>query len=169
MGRVKSKATGGTPATVALERAGVSYTVCSYTHDPGVESYGLEAAQALGVDPARVFKTLLVDTDSGLVVGVVSVAQSLDLKAVAAALGSKRATMADPRVAERATGYVVGGISPIGQKKALPTVVDASASAYETILVSGGKRGFDIELAPTDLVALTGATVAQISRETGHR
>ncbi|HLS44872.1 MAG TPA: Cys-tRNA(Pro) deacylase [Ornithinicoccus sp.] len=169
MGRAKSKATGGTPATVALERAGVSYTVRSYTHDPGVESYGLEAAQALGVDPARVFKTLLVDTDSGLGVGVVSVAQSLDLKAVAAALGSKRATMADPRVAERTTGYVVGGISPIGQKKALPTVVDSSASAYETILVSGGKRGFDIELAPTDLVALTGAVLAQISRETRHR
>lgn len=169
MARAKSKAVGGTPATVALERAGVSYTVRSYRHDPGVESYGLEAARALGVDPMRVFKTLLVDTDSGLGVGVVSVAHSLDLKAVAAALGSKRATMADPRVAERTTGYVVGGISPIGQKKALPTVVDSSASAYETILVSGGKRGFDIELAPTDLVALTGATVAPISRETGHR
>jgi Cys-tRNA(Pro)/Cys-tRNA(Cys) deacylase len=169
MGRAKSKATGGTPATVALERAGVAYTVRSYHHDPGAHSYGLEAALALGVDPARVFKTLLVDTDSGLAVGVVAVAQSLDLKAVAAALGSKRAVMADPKVAERTTGYVVGGISPIGQKMALPTVVDSSASAHETILVSGGKRGFDIELAPADLVALTHAVVAEISRETSHR
>lgn len=155
---------GGTPATVALERAGVPFEPRSYSHDPGATSYGMEAAQALDVDPARVLKTLLVQIDGGLGVGVVPVACQLDLKAIAAALGSKRAVLADPRVAERATGYVVGGISPIGQKKPLPTVVEETALAFETVLVSGGRRGFDIELTPADLVRNTGARTAAIAR-----
>lgn len=158
------KASGGTPATVALERAGVSYLARAYDHDPAAESYGLEAATALGVESARVFKTLLVDTGSGLAVGIVPVDRQLDLKAVATALGAKKAVMADPRDAERSTGYVVGGISPLGQKKALPTVLDESATTFETILVSGGKRGFDVELNPADLVSVTRARLARIAR-----
>lgn len=158
------KGQGGTPATVALERAGVGYLARSYDHDPAAESYGLEAASALGVEPARVFKTLLVETGRGLSVGIVPVDRQLDLKAVAAALGVKKVALADPRDAERSTGYVVGGISPLGQKKALPTVLDRSASAFETILVSGGRRGFDLELSPGDLARLTGAVVAAIAR-----
>lgn len=160
----KSRSKGGTQATLALERAGVPFVVRAYEHDPASTSYGLEAAQALGVEPARVLKTLLVDTGGSLGVGIVPVDQVLDLKAVAAALGAKKATMADPQVAERTTGYVVGGISPLGQKKALPTVIDSTATGFETVLVSGGKRGFDIELAPQDLVRLTRATLAPIAR-----
>ena len=160
----KSKSRGGTPAIVALERAGVPFTVRTYDHDPAAESFGLEAAVALGVDPARVFKTLLVEVEAGLGVGIVPVDRQLDLKAVASALSAKRAAMADPAVAERTTGYVVGGISPLGQKKSLPTVLDTTAEQFATILVSGGKRGFDIELAPADLVRLTGATVAAVAR-----
>jgi len=155
---------GGTPATVALTRAGVAFTLRAYDHDPAAESYGLEAAAALGVEPERVLKTLLVSVDGNLVVGVVPVSGQLDLKAVAAAVGGKRAEMAEPRLAERSTGYVVGGISPVGQRKQLPTVLDASALELETVLVSGGKRGLDLELAPQDLVRVTGATVASISR-----
>ena len=124
---VKRKAAGGTPATVALERAGVPFTVHTYEHDPAATSYGLEAAEALGLDPATVLKTLLADVDGRLVVGIVPVTGQLDLKALAAAVGGKRAAMADPAVAERTTGYVVGGISPIGQKKRLTTVLDATA------------------------------------------
>lgn len=153
-----------TPATRALERAGVRYEVRSYVHDPGASSFGLEAAEALGVEPGRVFKTLLVDTDKGLGVGIVPVDRLLDLKAVAAALGAKKATMADPTVAERVTGYVVGGISPLGQKKALPTVLDASAQQHRTILVSGGRRGLDLELDPADLLALVRGSTAPIAR-----
>nr|WP_256829873.1 Cys-tRNA(Pro) deacylase [Ornithinimicrobium sp. HY1793] len=160
----KSRGSGGTPATVMLERAGVAFTPHTYEHDPAAESFGLEAAQALGVDPEQVFKTLLVSVDSGLGVGIVPVDRQLDLKAIASALGAKRAVMADPRVAERTTGYVVGGISPLGQKKALPTVLDATASAFATVFVSGGKRGFDLELSPEDLVRLTRGTLAAISR-----
>lgn len=156
--------TRGTPATTALTRAGVAFTVHAYEHDPRSQSYGLEAAEALGTPPAQVFKTLLVYTDRGLGVGIVPVDRSLDLKAVAAALKSKRATMADPRAAERATGYVLGGISPVGQGTALPTVLDASAEAYERIYVSGGKRGLDIALTPRDLLEVTGGSVAPISR-----
>lgn len=155
---------GGTPATVALDAAGIDYGLHPYAHDPGTASYGLEAAAALGVEPGRVFKTLLVDGDGSLGVGIVPVDRQLDLKAVAAALGLKRAAMADPRVAERVTGYVVGGISPIGGKRALPTVLDDDAAGYETILVSGGKRGLDIELAPEDLLAVTAGTLARIAR-----
>ncbi len=160
----RKRTTGGTPATVALDRAGIRYEVRSYAHDPTAASFGLEAAEALGVEPARVFKTLLVDTDKGLGVGVVPVDTLLDLKAVAAALGAKKATMAEPAVAERVTGYVVGGISPVGQKKALPTVLDASAHEHATILVSGGKRGLDVELAPGDLLALVRGSTAPIAR-----
>ncbi len=154
----------GTQATGALGRAGIAYTPRVYEHRPGSAAYGLEAAQALGVDPARVFKTLLVEVGTGLAVGIVPVDRQLNLKAIATVLGSKRAGMADPHLAQRATGYVVGGISPIGQRKALPTVLDGSAEPFETILVSGGKRGLDLELSPTDLVAVTGAVVAAIAR-----
>lgn len=160
----KKHASSGTPATVALDRAGVAYKVRAYHHDPAAPSFGLEAAEALGVDPARVLKTLLVDTGSGLAVGIVPVDRQLDLKALAHALGVKRVTMADPAAAERSSGYVVGGISPVGQKRALPTVLDESAVEQGTVLVSGGRRGFDLELAPADLVAVTRAITAPIAR-----
>lgn len=159
----KKKVSGGTPATVALDQAKIAYELRAYAHDPAAESYGLEAAETLGVPPARVFKTLVVSTDPGLAVGIVPVDRKLDLKALAAALGLKKVTMADPAAAQRATGYVVGGISPIGQKTALPSVLDASASNHPTILVSGGKRGLDIELSPADLIAVAGATTAPIA------
>lgn len=154
----------GTPATTALDRAGVPYAVRSYEHRAGAPSYGLEAAEALGVEPARVFKTLLVSGGRGLAVGIVPVDRSLDLKAVAAALGEKKVAMADPSVAERTTGYVVGGISPIGQKRLLPTVLDETATGFDTILVSGGRRGLDVELSPADLLAITRGTSAPIAR-----
>jgi Cys-tRNA(Pro)/Cys-tRNA(Cys) deacylase len=154
----------GTPATTALTRAGVEFGVHPYDHDPGAASYGLEAAEALGVPAAQVFKTLLVDSGSALAVGVVPVDRQLDLKAVAAALGWKKAAMAEPAAAERSTGYVVGGISPIGQKRALPTVLDASAQSFDRIYVSGGRRGLDLSLAAHDLVRATKATVADIAR-----
>ncbi|WP_409482958.1 Cys-tRNA(Pro) deacylase [Arsenicicoccus dermatophilus] len=154
----------GTPATVALDRAGIAYQVHAYDHDPGAASYGLEAAELLGVAPARVFKTLVADTGSGLVVGVVPVSRRLDPKALAAAVGAKRAQLADPVVAERSSGYVVGGISPVGQRRALPTVLDASAHEHGTILVSGGRRGLDLELSPADLVSVTRARTAPIAR-----
>ncbi|MCD5346918.1 Cys-tRNA(Pro) deacylase [Agromyces sp. S2-1-8] len=154
----------GTPATLALARAGVAFTPLAYEHDPRAAAYGLEAAEKLGIDPGRVFKTLLADVDGALAVGIVPVAMQLDLKALAAALGGKRAEMADPRVAERKTGYVVGGISPIGQKTPLPTVLDESAIICETICVSGGRRGLDLELSPDDLLAVTGGRYAPIAR-----
>lgn len=149
---------------MALTRAGVAFVQRAYEHDPAAASYGLEAAAALGVEPARVFKTLLAEVDGRLVVGIVPVDRQLDLKALAAAVGGKRAAMADPTVAERATGYVVGGISPVGQKRAHPTVLDASAEGHETILVSGGKRGLDLELAPADLLRVARGTIAPIAR-----
>lgn len=150
---------------MALDRARIPYTVRAYDHDPSAQSYGLEAAEALGVEPARVFKTLLVETGPGkLAVGIVPVDCQLDLKAMASALGVKRVAMADGATAERVTGYVVGGISPIGQKKALPTVLDSSAEGLPTILVSGGKRGFDIELAPSDLLGICRGRTATIAR-----
>lgn len=160
----KSDASGGTPATVALSAAGVSFTAHPYTHDPRSPAYGLEAAEKLGVEPDRVFKTLLVLADGELAVGVVPVALQLDLKAFAAALGRKRAEMAPPALAERKTGYVVGGISPIGQKTPSPTVIDETAILCETMFVSGGRRGFDVELAPDDLAAVTNGTFASIAR-----
>ncbi len=160
----KKKSSGGTPATVALESAGIAFEVKAYDHDPSAESFGMEAAALLGVDAARVFKTLLAQTDGGLVVAIVPVSGKLDLKALAAAVGSKKATMADPFDAQRSSGYVVGGISPIGQRKPLPTVLDESALQHATILVSGGRRGLDLELSPTDLMAITHATSAPIGR-----
>lgn len=160
----KQKATTGTPATVALTALGIPFTAHPYEHDPSAPSFGLEAAEALGVEPDRVFKTLLADTDQGLVVGVVPVTGMLDLKALAAAVGAKRAVMADPAVAERRTGYVVGGISPIGQKTRHVTVVDETAQLFDTVFVSGGKRGFDIELAPADLLTATAAAYALIAK-----
>ena len=150
---------------MALDRARVPYTVRTYDHDPAAQSYGLEAAEALGVEPARVFKTLLVESGPGkLAVGIVPVDCQLDLKAMASALGVKRVTMAGAATAERVTGYVVGGISPIGQKKPLATVLDSSADDHPTILVSGGKRGFDIELAPADLLRICRGRTASIAR-----
>ncbi len=154
----------GTPATVALVAAGIAFTAHTYVHDPAATNYGLEAATALNLDPDRVFKTLLAEADGRLVVGIVPVTGMLDLKNLAAAVGAKRAVMADPAVAERKTGYVVGGISPIGQKVTLPTVLDETAALWETIYVSGGRRGFDIELAPDDLLSITGGQLADIAR-----
>ncbi|PAZ15491.1 Cys-tRNA(Pro) deacylase [Streptomyces sp. SA15] len=160
----KQQQSGGTPATVALMAAGVSYTVHSYDHDPSHPSYGEEAAEAMGVSPERVFKTLVADVDGALTVAIVPVAGQLDLKALAAAVGGKRAAMADPALAERTTGYVRGGISPLGQRKKLPTVLDASASTHPTICVSAGRRGLEVELAPEALTKLTEAVVAPIGR-----
>lgn len=154
----------GTPATLALTRAGVEFSTHAYDHDPAAGSYGLEAAEALGLDPAQVLKTLLAEVDGRLVVGIVPVAGQLDLKSLAAATGGKRASMADPAAAQRATGYVVGGISPVGQRKGHPTVLDESALGFETVYVSGGRRGLDIGLSPADLVRVTGATTAPIAR-----
>ncbi len=162
--RSPGKRPGGTPATAALDRAGIAFTLHPYEHDPAAPSYGLEAAQQLGLEPSAVFKTLLADVDECLVVGIVPVSGQLDLKALASAVGGKKATMADPAAAERTTGYVVGGISPIGQKKQLVTVVDVSAMDRDTVFVSGGKRGLDLGLAPQDLVDHLGAKVAGIAR-----
>ena len=160
----KGKASQGTPATVALTKAKVEFTTHTYDHDPAAKSYGLEAAEALGLAPEQVFKTLLVEVDGKLTVGVVPVDKQLDLKAIAAAAGGKKAVMADPAAAERTTGYVVGGISPIGQKRALPTVVDSTATDHPTVYVSGGRRGLDIGLSPADLITVTRARTAPISR-----
>ncbi|MCU1583872.1 MAG: aminoacyl-tRNA deacylase [Microbacteriaceae bacterium] len=153
-----------TPATAALTRLRIPFTEHEYAHDPSVIAFGEEAATVLGVDPDRVFKTLLADADGSLVVGVVPVSGRLDLKALAAAVGAKKASMADPAVASRRTGYVIGGISPIGQKTRLTTVLDETAELFDTVFVSGGRRGFDIELSPADLVAATGAVLAGIGR-----
>jgi Cys-tRNA(Pro)/Cys-tRNA(Cys) deacylase len=165
-GKSKAVHAPGTPATAALDAAGVAYVARPYPHDPSASSYGMEAAEALGVDPERVFKTLVIDVggdgSAKLCVAVVPVSGSLDLKAAAAAFGAKKAAMADRSSAERRTGYVLGGISPLGQRQASPTAIDESALEHECILVSGGRRGFDIELAPTDLVRLTNASVARL-------
>jgi len=148
----------GTPAIVAAERAGIPFTVHEYAHDPRAASYGVEAAEKLGLDPAHVFKTLVVDVDGTLTVAIVPVEAQLDLKAL-----GKRVSIADPKLAERTTGYVTGGISPLGQRKRLPTVLDESALAFETIHVSAGRRGLEIELAPTDLLALTAGRAMSIA------
>ena len=154
----------GTPATVALTALGIRFIEHEYAHDATVTSYCLEAAEVLGVDPESVFKTLLTDADGTLVVGIVPVTGKLDLKALATAAGVKKLEMADPKVAERKTGYVVGGISPIGQKSRLTTVLDETAELFDTVFVSGGRRGFDLELAPADLIIASGAVVAAIGR-----
>jgi Cys-tRNA(Pro)/Cys-tRNA(Cys) deacylase len=168
----RRSAAGGTPATVALTQAGVAFTLHPYEHDPRAESFGLEAATALGVEPARVFKTLLAAVDGAagsarrgeLVVGIVPVSGHLDLKALARAVGGSRGAMAEVAAAERATGYVAGGISPVGQRRRHRTVLDASALDFPTIFVSAGRRGLDLEIAPGDLLEVTGATTAAIGR-----
>ena len=157
--------TAKTAAIQALIDSGTTHTVHEFEHDPRSEvGFGQEGADKLGVDPARIFKTLLAGVDGQLVCAIVPVAGKLDLKALAGAVHAKKAHMADPAEAERATGYVVGGISPLGQKRQLPTVIDESVERHETVFVSGGRRGLDIELAPADLVRLTGATTAPIGR-----
>ena len=156
---------GGTPATAALTRAGLPFTLHPYAHHDGERHFGDEATTALGLDPTRVFKTLVVELagrGSSLAVAVVPVAQQLDLKAFALALGAKKAGLAEASAAQRSTGYVLGGISPLGQRTVLPTVVDASALGFPTVFVSGGRRGLQVELSPTDLVTATGAQVAAI-------
>ncbi len=154
----------GTRATDLLARLKIAHTVHRYEHDPRGGGYGLEAAAALGMAPERVFKTLIAEVDERLVVAVVPVAGSLDLKALAGAAGGKKARMADPAAAERATGYVTGGISPIGQRRSLPAVLDATALTFDTILVSAGQRGLEIEIAPADLIRAAGAGVATIGK-----
>ena len=154
----------GTPATALLAKLGVKHSLHVYDHDPGHGGYGQEASEALGVAPERVFKTLVAEVDGALTVGVVPVAGHLDLKALAAAAGGRKAVMAGLAAAERATGYVAGGISPLGQRKRLPVVVNSSALGFATIFCSGGRRGLEIELAPADLVRATSAVVAAIAR-----
>ena len=158
------KFTGGTPATVALARAGIEFRLHEYAHDPRAESYGLEAAEALGLDPARVFKTLKATVDGRLATAVVPVSGQLDLKALARALGASRAAMADVVVAERATGYVAGGISPVGQRRPHPTVLDSTALDQPSVFVSAGRRGLDLEIAPADLVRITEAITERVGR-----
>lgn len=164
MSRRAKSARGGTPATAMLTALSIPYTVHAYRREPSGHSYGLEAAQALAVEPGRVFKTLLADVDGDLAVGVVPVTAQLDLKALAAVIGAKRAAMADPRIAERASGYVVGGISPVGQRQRHATVIDASVLEWPTVFVSGGRRGFEIELTPSALISATEALTASIAR-----
>jgi Cys-tRNA(Pro)/Cys-tRNA(Cys) deacylase len=154
----------GTAATALLARQGIPHTVHSYEHDPRHDSYGAEASEALGVPPGRVLKTLIADVDGALTVGVVPVAAQLDLKALAAAVGGKKGAMADVTAAERATGYVAGGISPLGQRRRLRVVIDSAALAFPTVFCSAGRRGLEIELTPGDLVRAANATVAPISR-----
>ena len=156
----------GTPATALLAKQKVPHQVHEYAHDPRSASYGTEASELLGLPAARVFKTLVAEVDGVLTVGVVPVAGQLDLKALAAAAGGKKARMAEVAAAERATGYVAGGISPLGHRKRLPVVVDSSAGDHETIFCSAGRRGLEIELAPADLTRLANATVAPIATAT---
>ncbi|HZM75917.1 MAG TPA: Cys-tRNA(Pro) deacylase [Candidatus Limnocylindrales bacterium] len=154
----------GTPATALLAKQKVAHTLHSYEVSADAPNYGAVVAEAIGADPSRVFKTLVTDVDGALTVAIVPVTGDVDLKALATAAGGKRATMADRDVAERTTGYVRGGISPLGQRKRLPTVIDKSALDSDTIYVSAGKRGLQVQLAPADLVRLTAATVAPIAR-----
>lgn len=160
-----------TPALKLLEKAGIAHEVVTYEHDPGVVSYGAEAADLLGLDPATVFKTLLSNLEGGpqakveTVVGVVPVTHQLDLKALAKAAGGKRASMSEPADAERLTGYVVGGISPLGQRKRHRTFLDASSQDLDYLHVSGGRRGLEVRLSPTDLVELLDGTVATIASQ----
>ncbi|MCE5248596.1 Cys-tRNA(Pro) deacylase [bacterium] len=156
-----------TPAVTAAQKAKIPFTLHEYEHNPAASSFGEEAARALGVSEDRVFKTLIVALDgqkSRLAVAIVPVSKQLDLKVFAAVIGARKAEMADTREAERATGYVVGGISPLGQRKRLPTVVDVSADMFDTVYVSAGKRGLQIELAPGSLATMTGAKTAAIAR-----
>jgi Cys-tRNA(Pro)/Cys-tRNA(Cys) deacylase len=152
-----------TPAIAALVKNKIQHTLHPYEVDPDTPNYGAAVADALGASPDRVFKTLVTEVDGALTVAVVPVTGDVDLKALAAAAGGKKAGLADRTLAERTTGYVRGGISPLGQRKALPTVIDASASSHDTIYVSAGRRGLQVALAPNDLVRLTHATVAEIT------
>lgn len=158
---------GGTPATEALTRAGVEFGLHPYEHDPQTGGWGEEAAAALGVDPLRIFKTLVIDVGQArpeLAVAVVPVAGQLSLKHAATALGAKRAAMADKTLVARSTGYVLGGVSPLGQRSPLPTVIDETAQLWDTVYVSAGRRGLQVELSPDDLARVTGATFADIAR-----
>ena len=160
-----NRGAGGTRATEHLASLGIRHTVHRYDHDPRQQSYGQEASEALGVPPDRLFKTLVADVDGRLTVAVVPVAGSLDLKALAAATGGKKAVMADPARAEKASGYVTGGISPVGLRRTLPVVVDESALQHATVFCSAGQRGLQIELAPADLVTAASARTARIGRD----
>lgn len=159
-----AKGSTGTPATVALTKASIAFTIHQYDHDPRSASYGLEAAAALGLAPALVFKTLIATVDGTPAVAIVPVTGSLDLKLLASTLRGRRAELADAALAQRLTGYVLGGISPVGQRKALVTVLDESAQSLETIYVSGGRRGLDLGIAPADLLAITSGQYAPIAR-----
>ena len=160
---------GGTRATQLLASLGIAHTVHRYTRNPAASSYGQEASEALGVPPERMFKTLVADVDGQLTVAVVPVSGSLDTKALATATGGKKAAMADPALAEKASGYVTGGIAPLGLRRPLPVVVDETALGYPTIFCSAGQRGLQIELAPADLVAAAGARTAPIAGPPAHR
>ncbi len=152
-----------TPATALLTRLKIPFTLHPYEHDPRAHAYGDEAAEQLGIDPARIFKTLIASVDGKLACAVVPVAARLDLKALAAAVGGKRAELAEPAAAARSTGYVVGGISPIGQKQRLRVVVDTSAQDFDTVYVSAGKRGLQVELSPADLLRAAQAIPAPVA------
>lgn len=161
----KHESGGNTPAIHALLEAGIPHTLHAYEHDATSKlSFGIEAATALGLDPDQVFKTMCAYVDGHLSVGIVPVSGMLDLKALAAAFGAKKAEMAQAADAERSSGYVVGGISPIGQRKALPTALDETADLYDIVYVSGGQRGLDIGLSPADLARITNAVVAPIAK-----
>jgi Cys-tRNA(Pro)/Cys-tRNA(Cys) deacylase len=153
-----------TPAILAARKAKIAHQVHEYDHDPASDSYGVEAAEKLGLPESRVFKTLVVSLDNrALAVGVVPVSSMLNMKAMAKAVGAKKAAMAQPADVERATGYVLGGVSPLGQKKRLKTIIDASAQSFPTIYVSAGRRGLQIELNPEDLKQLAGGSFAEVS------
>lgn len=157
-----------TPGINSARKARVTHTIHEYSHDPASASYGTEAAEKMGVDPNRVFKTLVVAVDGReLAVGVVPVGAKLNMKRIARAAGAKKAAMADPTEVQRATGYVLGGVSPLGQKKRLKTFIDQSASEFDTVFVSAGRRGLEIELAPADLQKLTGATLVALTQDDG--
>ena len=164
MGKSHHSGKGSTPATVQLERAGIPFHIYEYEHsrDHMDSGYGLEAAMRLGFDAGQIFKTLMADIGAERVIGIVPVNGHLDLKALAAAVGAKKATMADPALAQRESGYVLGGISPFGQRTRPRTVLDDSALAYDEILVSGGKRGFDVGLSPSDLLTVLDASTAHL-------
>ena len=163
--KAQGKTPGGTPATEALIAAGIAFETVEYTHHDDATDFGAEVARETGLEASHIFKTLVVTTGPRqLAVGIVPVSGRLDLKAIATALGAKKAELADPKVAERSSGYVVGGMSPIGQRTPLLTVIDSSAQALATMYVSGGKRGLQLGLAPDDLAAATNATFAPIAR-----
>lgn len=153
-----------TPAINLAKKAKIKYTIHEYSHDPSAQSYGLEAADKLGIDEKRVFKTLVVmDENKKLAVGIVPVSSKLNMKLIAKALHSKKVNMAEALDVERSTGYVLGGVSPLGQKKRLQTIIDISASKYDTVFVSAGRRGLEIELNPQDLLTLSNGKLAEIS------